>query len=102
MNELSRTMTEEQFIDYVLSENGNNHQIYKAVEEMSELAVEFMHSMDMKLDRSHLVEEFADVVLMLKQMKKVFHITDEEIYQNIHYKIQRYLDREDEKNAKNA
>lgn len=43
--------------------------------------------------REHITEEIADVVVMLKQFQYYYGITDEEIINNMQFKIKRQLER---------
>ena len=43
--------------------------------------------------KEHITEEIADVVVMLKQFQYYYGITDEEIINNMQFKIKRQLER---------
>ena len=45
--------------------------------------------------REHIAEEIADVLVMLNQFKEYYGITDEEIINNMEFKIKRQLERID-------
>ena len=44
-------------------------------------------------DKIHIIEEIADVMVMLKQFQYYYGITDEQIEEIMNYKIDRQLDR---------
>ena len=46
-------------------------------------------------ERKHIAEEIADVLVMLNQFKEYYGITDEEIINNMEFKIKRQLERID-------
>ena len=43
-------------------------------------------------ERKHIAEEIADVLVMLNQFKEYYGITDEEIINNMQFKIKRQLE----------
>lgn len=51
---------------------------------------EYLNSHD-----KHIAEEIADVLVMLNQFKEYYKITDEEIINNMQFKIKRQLERID-------
>ena len=80
----------------VLVNYGDEHQCIVAVEELSELTKELckFNRFKSKLKaRDAIKEEVADVYVMLKQIQVMFNITDEEMNQEISYKIGRTIRR---------
>lgn len=80
-------------IKRILFHYGNEHQKRKAMEELQELrdaiALELL-----ELDtREHIIEEIADVMVMIEQLKLIYHITDDEIQKVIDFKVKRQLER---------
>lgn len=80
-------------IKRILFHYGNEHQKRKAMEELQELrdaiALELL-----ELDtREHVLEEIADVLVMIEQLKLIYHITDTETQEVIDFKIKRQLKR---------
>lgn len=69
---------------------GKTPQVLTAVEEMSELTKELLKDVNRKKDnREDIVEEFADVTIMLEQLKVIYNITDEELEGQIEKKIEK-------------
>ena len=68
-------------------------QLIKAVEELNELEDEILKYLDGRGDRTKLVEEFSDVVVILWQLKLRFEIVRPEIENWIDYKIERTRER---------
>ena len=60
-----------------------------AIEEMSELTKEICKDVRGKLDREHLVEEVADVLITIDQLMIMYEISDREIQQMYERKIER-------------
>lgn len=58
---------------------GRQHQQTKAVEELAELQTAILKSLDGRCDMKNIVEEIADVEIMLVQLKKMFLIKPEEL-----------------------
>lgn len=58
---------------------GRQHQQTKAVEELAELQTAILKSLDGRCDMKNIVEEIADVEIMLAQLKKMFLIKPEEL-----------------------
>ncbi len=64
---------------------GLQNQVYKLYEEMSELAVALTHH-----DMENIVEEIADVKIMLAQLEYLFDVKDK-VKGVVDYKIERTL-----------
>ena len=62
-----------------ISAYGEKAQKLMAIEEMSELTKEICKDFRGKLDREHLIEEMADVLIMLDQMLILYKISGEEV-----------------------
>lgn len=62
-----------------IEEYGVRAQKLMAIEEMSELTKEICKDFRGKLNREHLVEEMADVLIMLDQMLLLYKISGEEV-----------------------
>lgn len=71
---------------------GQNSQLRIAAEECSELNKECIKALRGNLRRGKLVEEMADVIIMLKHLAIMLNVTDEELITWIRYKIQRTSD----------
>lgn len=75
MNYQEVTDTYKQAIDLY----GEKAQKLMAIEEMSELTKEICKDFRGKLNREHLIEEMADVLIMLDQMLLLYKISGEEV-----------------------
>ena len=56
---------------------GAESQVRKAVEELTELSVALLHSLDGRGDTENILEEMADVEIMFEQLKLIFGPTDD-------------------------
>lgn len=65
-------MPEETIYDSALARFGIQAQVRKAVEELTEAAVELLHYLDGRGNDDLVAEELADVEIMLEQMRLVF------------------------------
>ena len=79
----------QEIIDYY----GDKSQKTMLFEEMAELQKEVCKDLRGKGDVRHIIEELADVNIMLQQMQLIYGITDEQIEQVVQDKIERTLDR---------
>ena len=68
-------------------------QLAVAVEELSELQKEICKSLRDKTNVDNIVEEIADVTIMLEQLKIYFKISDSDLNSVIDYKIKRTKER---------
>lgn len=64
-------------------------QVIVAMEELSELQKELCKALRNKGNKEHLIEEFADVCIMLEQMKIYFDLDEKEVNKVINEKIER-------------
>jgi len=55
---------------------GAENQVRKAVEELTELSVALLHSLDGRGDTENILEEMADVEIMLEQLHVIFGYGD--------------------------
>lgn len=74
---------------------GDSAQKVVAIEEMSELIKEICKDMRGKTNRDGMIEEIADVQIMLWQLRAMYHIDSSELEAVIRYKIKRTLQRID-------
>lgn len=80
----------------IIDHYGTNEQMIVWMEECSELvqAVSKVHRTGINyVTKDHLVEEIADVLICIEQMKEIYDITDDNINQKIYYKAQRQKER---------
>lgn len=78
----------QEIIDYY----GEDHQKDKALEEMVELQKEILKEKDGKGDIRHIIEELADVNVVLQQIQLIYNIPDEKLEIEAQKKIERALD----------
>lgn len=69
-----------------------------AIEEMSELTKEICKDFRGMLDREHLIEEMADVMIMLNQMLLMYKISSEEVNLMRIKKVERLKERLEKQN----
>ena len=67
---------------------GEKHQKNKAIEELLELANAICDN-----DKENVIEEIADVLIMIEQMQLIFGITNDDIQEVKEFKIKRTLER---------
>lgn len=72
---------------------GNDNQILKAQEELSELSTALYHFVDGKIDKNELLGEIADVTVMLFQLNIMLGISPYELDKVVEYKINRTLEK---------
>ena len=85
-------MDRQQIYTRLLLEYGDA-QVVVAIEELSELQKELCKVLRHKHNRNNLIEEMADVEIMLEQMKMYFFIYEEEIEAIKKQKIERTKNR---------
>ena len=72
---------------------GQDSQLNVAIEEMSELTKEICKYKRGSKNRDHIVEETADVIIMIGNLRQIFNMTDEEINHVISSKQARLKER---------
>lgn len=85
-------MTREEFYKKVIDTYGEQ-QVVIAIEELSELQKELCKALRFKVNLQNIVEEIADVEIMLEQMKIYFEINEDEIEGMKKIKINRTKER---------
>ena len=85
-------ISQKEQLQEIIDHYGEDHQKDKALEEMAELQKEILKEKDGKGDIRHIIEELADVNVVLQQIQLVYGITDEQIEQVVQEKIERTLD----------
>ena len=63
------------------------------IEELSELQKEITKDIRKKLNKEHLLEEMADVVIVLHMAKEIYNISESELDKVINKKMERNLSR---------
>jgi hypothetical protein len=79
---------------------GVKNQLLKAIEELTELSLEICHSSFDRMNRENIIEEMADVYIMMEQMRIIFEVQDVELIKAKTRKLvrlQRLLESEGEK-----
>ena len=77
---------------------GEHAQKLMAIEEMSELTKEICKDFRGLLDREHLIEEMADVLIMLDQMLLMYKVSGEEVRLMLIKKVERLKERLEKQN----
>lgn len=75
---------------------GPRHQLTVAIEEMSELTKEICKNNRGNDNRDHIIEEVADVYVMLEQLEIIFNIEPREVLEVMNAKIERLAKRVNE------
>lgn len=77
----------------IIEHYGETHQRYKAAEELSELQTLILQDANKngKVPKSRIIEEIADVYVMLSQLKTIYCIDGRDIEPVISYKVDRTL-----------
>lgn len=81
--------TNKQKLQEIISYFGEDNQKLKAIEELSELTIAILNAKNDKTE--NLIEEIADVEIMLKQLKLIYKIDKSEIKKAKEFKINRTL-----------
>lgn len=89
---MSRGIVIEELLNRFIEHFGHKPQVYKAVEELLELAEVLIKDVNKEYsDKSHIVEEMADVCIMLHQVKMIYGITTEELKDIVKQKLKRTM-----------
>lgn len=84
---------EQNKLNTIIEHYGRDKQILQAVEEMSELQKELIKHVNRRANnRKDVIQEIADVQIMVDQLKEIFEC-NEEVEEVIEYKIERTLER---------
>lgn len=81
----------------VIKRYGYKMQTMVAIEEMSELTKELVKFMRGEANTDAIAEEIADVEIMLRQMKIIYDIKDEDVEKLMVIKLERLKERMEEK-----
>ena len=84
-------------LEEIIKYFGKEKQIIKCVEELSELQKELCKSVNGKGNLDNIIEEIADVEIMLKQLKIIFKIGARDVLKEKNKKIKRTLNYINEK-----
>ena len=82
-----------EFLKKVIDHYTPAHQLDIAIEEMSELTKEICKYKRGFDNRENVIEEMADVYIMLRQLRLIFNVTDKELHNAEVVKINRLKER---------
>lgn len=91
-------MTYQEIFNKAISTYGEKAQKLMAIEEMSELTKEICKDFRGELNREHLIEEMADVLIMLDQMLLMYKVSGEEVRLMRIKKVERLKERLEKQN----
>lgn len=79
----------------IVSHYGYVHQLYKTAEELAELGVLVIQDANVpgKAKAEDVLEEMADVYVMLKQLEVIYGFSEKDVDDEINYKVSRTLGR---------
>lgn len=86
-------MDNQESIYVKLIEKYKDKQLIVAIEELSELQKELCKTLRGNINKENIIEELADVYIMLDQIKIYFSITSNEVKEMIDKKIERTKER---------
>lgn len=93
-----KTLKAERVFQKAIDTYGPELQQVVAIEELSELQKEISKMIRGKGSLIHLVEEIADVKIMIKQLMMIHEISDKEVNDEIVFKVLRLNDALDQEN----
>ncbi len=76
-------------LEKAITRYGKEAQLDMCVEEMSELTKEICKYKRRNENQAEIIEEMADVYIMLEQMKMIFGISEQQINEQIDFKVAR-------------
>lgn len=80
-------------VKLLLNSKSNTENKAIIIEELSELQKEVTKDIRKKLNKEHLLEEMADVVIVLHMAKEIYNISESELDKVINKKMERNLSR---------
>ena len=86
-------MNNQESVYVQLIEKYKDKQLIVAIEELSELQKELCKTLRGNINKENIIEELADVYIMLDQVKIYFSITSNEVEEMIDKKIERTKER---------
>lgn len=87
----------------IINNYGVNHQLkhlYTEMYEFTEAVLDYEHDETGLINRDHIQEEFADLMVMLEQFKVYYNLSNEDVLETMKYKIERQLKRIEEENKR--
>lgn len=88
---MSDVMEEKELIKKVIKKFGKNNQIIQFYEELNELGGAVNHYRREKVDKQFLVNEIADVLFMIEQIKYMYYIEHKEVDEAYDYTKERLI-----------
>ena len=74
--------------------------LYTEMYEFTEAVLDYEHDETAFMNKDHIQEEFADLMVMLEQFKVYYNLSNENIKETMKYKIERQLKRIEEENKR--
>lgn len=78
-------------LERIIAHYGTLNQRLKAVEELNELSEVIAKDLTKEVPRERIIEEIADVVVMVDELQIIYNVQLEELNNMIDYKIERML-----------
>lgn len=91
--EIKKPETFEEKIKLLLNSQSDIENKAIIIEELSELQKEITKDIRKKLNKEHLLEEIADVIIVLHMAKEIYNISESEIEEWVNKKMERNLKR---------
>lgn len=91
--QIKRTETFEEKIKLLLNSQSDIENKAIIIEELSELQKEITKDIRKKLNKEHLLEEIADVIIVLHMAKEIYNISESELEEWVNKKMERNLKR---------
>lgn len=87
----------------IINNYGVNHQLkhlYTEMYEFTEVVLDDVFDESGYGNKNHILEEFADLMVMLEQFKVYYNLSNEDVMETMKYKIERQLKRIEEENKR--
>ena len=91
--QIKKTETFEEKIKLLLNSKSDIENKAIIIEELSELQKEITKDIRKKLNKEHLLEEIADVIIVLHMAKEIYNISESELEEWVNKKMERNLKR---------
>lgn len=91
--QIKKTITFDDKVKLLLNSKSSTENKAIIIEELSELQKEITKDIRKKLNKEHLLEEMADVVIVLHMAKEIYNISESELDKVINKKMERNLSR---------
>ena len=87
----------------IINNYGTRNQLkylYTELYEFTEAVLDYEHDETGLMNKNHIQEEFADLMVMLEQFKVYYNLSNEGVLETMKYKIERQLKRIEEENKR--